>query len=95
MLETSLSNSSTVPNAISYTNDSRKARITCTDIGLAAGGPVSVSEPLCPSSKNLLGQPISKKKEIKRKLVLVKNGSSFARKSEDTRVVKIASTGDF
>lgn len=77
-----------------FLEKARRKRFTCADIGFATGGPVFVNEHLCPPMKKLLGQAISKKKEKRWKFVWVRNGSIFARKAENTPVIKIASTAD-
>lgn len=72
----------------------RRMRLTASDLGLTAQVPIYVNEHLCPELKKLLGQTTSRKRECGWKYVWVRNGQIFARKAEETPVVKISSSND-
>lgn len=72
----------------------RRLRLTATDLGANAQVPVFVNEHLCPELKKLLGQATTKKRECNWKYVWVRNGQIFARKGDETPVVKISSNND-
>lgn len=72
----------------------RRMRLTTTDLGLRPQVPIYVNEHLCPELKKLLGQTTSKKRDSGWKFVWVRNGQIFARKMEDSPVVKICCAND-
>lgn len=77
-----------------FLEKARRTRFSCKDLGLASNGPVFVNEHLCPAMKKLLGQAIARKREMNWRFVWVRNGTVFARKLEETPVVRINSVGD-
>lgn len=72
----------------------RRLKLTTSDLGLHTRVPLFVNEHLCPELKRLLGQATSKKREFGWKFTWVRNGQIFARKAEDTPVVKISTEKD-
>lgn len=72
----------------------RRLRLTAHDVGLPLTVPIYINEHLCPELKRLLGQTVAKKRESNWKYVWVRNGQIFARKAENTVVVKIQTSDD-
>ncbi|XP_075526574.1 uncharacterized protein LOC142558310 [Dermacentor variabilis] len=72
----------------------RKKRITCKDLGFTVSTPIYINEHLCPERKRLLGQTISKKRDVNWKFVWVRGGQIFARKDEKSRLLKVISSAD-
>lgn len=72
----------------------RKTKLSTNDIGHSTNKPVFVNEHLCPALKRLLGMAISKKKACEWKFVWTRNGKIFARKDEQSRVLRVNSESD-
>lgn len=72
----------------------KKKRISCRDLGLSTEAPVYVNEHLCPYLKRLLGMTVSKKREHHWLYAWVRNGKIFAKKAENTPVIKILQEDD-
>lgn len=72
----------------------RKAKILGTDLGLTGANPVFINEHLCPELKRLLGQAISRKREVGWRFVWVRNGHILARRAENTPVLRITHASD-
>ncbi|KAK8780934.1 hypothetical protein V5799_017725 [Amblyomma americanum] len=72
----------------------RKTRFTTTELGFAAEQPVFVNEHLAPQLKKLLGMTVAKKKEMKWRYAWVRGGKIFARKTENSRVLRVTCEAD-
>lgn len=72
----------------------RKTRLSTSDIGRSTDKPVFVNEHLCPNLKRLLGMAISKKKACEWKFVWTRDGKIFARKDEQSKVVRVHCESD-
>lgn len=72
----------------------RVKRLTNEDLGLSDNAPVFVNEHLCPALKKLLGQAISRKRDIGWKFVWVQNGKILARKAEHAHIISIEHCDD-
>ncbi|XP_070384813.1 uncharacterized protein PF3D7_1120000-like [Dermacentor albipictus] len=77
-----------------FLQKAKKTRLTMHDLGHSSNEPIFVNEHLCPPLKRLLGMAIEKKRVSNWKFVRVKNGHIFARKDEDSRVVRVTCARD-
>lgn len=77
-----------------FLGHAKKRRVTCEDLGISSGSSVYVNEHLCPALKKLLGVTVARKKECNWKFVWVRNGSIFARKAEQTPLLKVTCADD-
>lgn len=67
-------------------DEARKAKIIGTDLGLVGANPVFINEHLCPELKKLLGQAISRKREVGWRFVWVRDGHILASYSESRQM---------
>lgn len=77
-----------------FFDKARKSKIIGTDLGFDGANPVFVNEHLCPELKRLLGQAVSRKREVGWRFVWVRNGHILARRAENTPVLRIAHASD-
>lgn len=72
----------------------RKARPTNNAIGMSEATPIYVNEHLCPARKRLLALSIKKKHEHKWKSVWTNNGQIFAKRTDNSPMVRITCEDD-
>lgn len=72
----------------------RKKRLDTSHLLLPGHNMVFINEHLCPTLKKLLGQTVARKKEVKWKYAWTKDGKIFARKTDTSRVLRIACVSD-
>lgn len=70
-------------------------KLSTSDLGLRPQVPVYVNEHLCPELKTLLGQVTAKRRKRGWKHLWFRNGQIFARKADESPVVKISSPNNF
>lgn len=74
--------------------EAKKQRLAANDIGFSGTHPVFINEHLCPEYKLLLGMAIAKKKEKNWRFVWVSQSKILARRTENSKAIHIASSGD-
>lgn len=72
----------------------RKRRVNTADFGLNGRSPVYINEHLCLSVKRLLGQVTARKNEKHWKYAWTKQGKIFARKTDESRVLRVRCADD-
>lgn len=77
-----------------FIEKARKKRISATDLGHSDDTSIFINEHLCPTLKKLLGQAVARKKERQWKYVWTREGKVFARKSDNSRVLRISVVQD-
>lgn len=72
----------------------RKMRISTKDLGFSDESSVFLNEHLCPQLKKLLGMTVERKKEKGWRYTWTRGGKIYARKSESSQTVRIATIRD-
>ncbi|KAH9377887.1 hypothetical protein HPB48_021172 [Haemaphysalis longicornis] len=72
----------------------RKARIATNDLGFDESQPVFINEHLTRLTKQLLGAVVQKKKEVGWKFAWTAGGKVFARKDENSPLLRVAEKDD-